>query len=144
MIACARLHDPPASALCLSQHRHLFTFPGPPTSRFIRCNEQPLNLQNGAGCKWYSVLRSLRNLTIKKLRLDFLALLKPEAKLLRNWGSLFPTARSEPDRMSGTSCARQRARSSTFIVSESLFPIKSRGESCSTVQLLPQKSLLGY
>jgi len=31
----------------------------------------------------------------------------------------------EPYRMSDSSCARQRARSSTFIVSESLFPIIS-------------------
>jgi hypothetical protein len=29
---------------------------------------------------------------------------------------------------SEASCARQRARSSTFIVSESLFPIRSHGE----------------
>ncbi len=31
-------------------------------------------------------------------------------------------------RMSDSSCARQRARSSTFIVSESLFPTRSHGE----------------
>jgi hypothetical protein len=33
-----------------------------------------------------------------------------------------------PYRMIDSSCARQRARSSTFIVSESLFPIRSHGE----------------
>ncbi len=32
------------------------------------------------------------------------------------------------DRMSDSSCARQRARSSIFVVSESLFPIRSHGE----------------
>ena len=35
------------------------------------------------------------------------------------------TASSESYRMSDSSCARQRARSSIFIVSESLFPIRS-------------------
>ncbi len=42
--------------------------------------------------------------------------------------TLFSTAWSEPYRMSDSSCARHRACSSTFIVSESLFPIRSHGE----------------
>ena len=37
--------------------------------------------------------------------------------------------------MSESACARQRARSSTFIVSESLFPIRSHGEYCLKVPL---------
>jgi len=47
-----------------------------------------------------------------------------------HWGSdsVFYSLISESYRLSDSSCARQRARSSTLIVFESLFPIRSHGE----------------
>ncbi len=44
--------------------------------------------------------------------------------------------------MSDSSCVRQRARSSTFIVPESLFPIKSHGECYLTTSKVPLRVLV--
>ncbi len=72
--------------------------------------------QAGGRCSFYSRQGELgeHQITTKRLRL-----FNPKP---------LPTAWSEDCRMSDSSCARQRTRSSTFMVSESLFPVRSHSK----------------